>query len=618
MKKIIPIILIIIIAIVILVIAIINKQTLKNKLYNTPGNGAILIESSNGFAGGSGTQEDPYQISNINELQHMADLFNEAKTNKDEYEKYAKCFYVLTADITLNSDETMANLYEKAPTYRWDPIGTAKGVNNYFFSGTFDGQGHSISGLYNYIYKGEGEKNTEYIGLFYNLTNATVKNLILKNAYFVVEKEAIGVGALAGTANGSIIDNVQIENVILNTNNTLTGGIIAKSQKGTSFSNCTVTGQISCKNNIAAGITAELHSGTIDNCTSSAIISIKDDEDSHGFGAGIVGNVEDESKSATKVINCINNGNIVGEKGNIAGVVLNINKSDESILINNCKNTGSIENKGNASGIVYSINTSNSLKDSLAKSISISNVENSGSIKSAITAGGIISEMKAEQNTIIEIKNSNNLGTIESQIIGGIAGNARIQEKSSIIIDSCINSGLLKCTDYCIGGIIGRLNYVPSDISEKSLNIKNCINNGEINSDNAKVLAGIFGIYETNQGSKDTINIENCINNANINGKTPVWMGGIAGYIQDNNSDIKLTIKSCGNNGQFNYNITNNEANDVEDIAPLEWNNYAGGIVAVINKNATLENNVNIGRLNEEGEKFEAIKFNDNYCYQAE
>ncbi|MBR7020953.1 MAG: hypothetical protein IKI15_07855 [Lachnospiraceae bacterium] len=96
-----------------------------------PGNVTQPVEK-NGFAGGSGTAEDPWQIATADQL--------------DRVREDLKAHYVLVSDIDLSGH---AN---------WTPIGAFRSMSDapedaevphpdYAFSGTFDGKGHTISNL---------------------------------------------------------------------------------------------------------------------------------------------------------------------------------------------------------------------------------------------------------------------------------------------------------------------------------------------------------------------------------------------------------------------------------------------------------------------------------------
>ena len=88
---------------------------------------------------------------------------------------------VLTADIAVNRN-VLAEMAKETP----DPSGFRQWVPiNNGYSGTFDGQGHSISGLY---YNGTGDK----VGLFGSVNDGTVQNLGILDSYFCTTGDNVG------------------------------------------------------------------------------------------------------------------------------------------------------------------------------------------------------------------------------------------------------------------------------------------------------------------------------------------------------------------------------------------------------------------------------------------
>ena len=92
---------------------------------------------------GDGTKDEVYEIGNAGQLYWFAALVN---GELEGVSQNTSANAVLTADITVNndvlySDGTLNENYSNFIT--WTPIG-------YFesYTGTFDGQGHTISGLY--------------------------------------------------------------------------------------------------------------------------------------------------------------------------------------------------------------------------------------------------------------------------------------------------------------------------------------------------------------------------------------------------------------------------------------------------------------------------------------
>ena len=83
------------------------------------------------FAGGSGTEAEPYQVASVAQLEAFRD-----GVNSGEQGGYAGVCFQLTADLDLSGTD-------------WTPIGTMEDMEGHstMFLGTFDGGGHTISGL---------------------------------------------------------------------------------------------------------------------------------------------------------------------------------------------------------------------------------------------------------------------------------------------------------------------------------------------------------------------------------------------------------------------------------------------------------------------------------------
>jgi uncharacterized repeat protein (TIGR02543 family) len=121
--------------------------------------------TASGFAGGTGAEDNPWQISNGAELKFLSDLATAGGSNR---------FFKLTKDIYLNAPET--------PTQNvWASIGSSHDNLNKTFGGKFDGNGFAVYGLYclndDYGNDTYGREN-QYGGLFGTLgQNAEIKNL---------------------------------------------------------------------------------------------------------------------------------------------------------------------------------------------------------------------------------------------------------------------------------------------------------------------------------------------------------------------------------------------------------------------------------------------------------
>lgn len=160
------------------------------------------------YAGGSGTKNDPYLISNDMELAKLARDVNNGNTSQAFLGKYFK----LTADIDLSGGIWM-------PIGKYYNYGNGNGNNRLFF-GKFDGNGHVIKNMH---IQWEGTDAWSAWGLFSTLQGSsstnltTVTNLIIENA--VVEKKPgfkpYGPGYNVGVVAGEIYGNTELSNIII-------------------------------------------------------------------------------------------------------------------------------------------------------------------------------------------------------------------------------------------------------------------------------------------------------------------------------------------------------------------------------------------------------------------
>ena len=262
---------------------VINNGTITGGIFNTP-------------MTGSGTETDPYQISTADQLKLFRDKVNDAKTKEE-----TKICAVLTADIDLKNEE-------------WTPIGIGNGTRNgvpidFPYSGTFDGNGHTISGL-NVNYR---NKNG---GLFCYVMNATIKNLTVAGSVTHSSGDGVAYGGIVGCADSSTIENCT--------------------------NRCTVTG-----NWYAGGIVGWSTDSDIIGCANFGNIS------SPSFSGGICGKIGGENDAAgidATIRDCYNVGMV---SGNYAGGITGQSDSEHiDILIANCYNVGSLHGSTNTGEII--------------------------------------------------------------------------------------------------------------------------------------------------------------------------------------------------------------------------------------------------------------------------
>lgn len=141
---------------------------------------------ADGFAGGSGTEEDPYIIVTAEQLAYFAQSVNSG-------DRYYDTYIRMDSDIQLNDTtdwehwgQTDENGSIISPVNVWTPIG-----DNQWLNCIFDGNGHTVSGVYI-----NNEKNCQ--GLF-GECNGTIKNVGVLDSYIHGSGNVGGIIAGNGT-----------------------------------------------------------------------------------------------------------------------------------------------------------------------------------------------------------------------------------------------------------------------------------------------------------------------------------------------------------------------------------------------------------------------------------
>lgn len=300
---------------------------------------------ADGFSGGTGTSSNPYTISSAAELRYFSDAVRTGNTFKNKYVK-------LVADITINRNVLNRNgeLNGDGSNFEpWIPIGRYD--PSYFFCGTFDGNGHTISGLYCNRPKGE---NVGFFGKLYG----SVKNLTIKDSYFNGKS---CVGGITGNTRPNYI-----------------GPTIPTSLK-------------------------EYYQGSkeisITSCTNEATIA-------GGISMGGIVGISNDAKTRVTILKCLNKGNIVGGK-EVGGI---IGKCSTGTTIISCCNSGNLFGTGNAGGILAN-GTFSSVYNCLNKGDVITDGTSAGGI-SGVMGKGTSYKIQNCVNISTNIKASKNIGAI--------------------------------------------------------------------------------------------------------------------------------------------------------------------------------------------------------------
>lgn len=353
---------------------------------------------------GTGTEDDPYQIGTAQELAWLAYAVN------NQMESAGYCA-VLTADIDLGY-------------CRWPVIGILSSNGQRAYTGTFDGQGHTVSGLYITSLGGR-----QKLGLFGVAQDAVIENLTVRGSI-----ELTGVKSYDMTA-GYIIGG-------------LLGSGEVKDGKGVTIRNCVSQVDISvsfvndqkAQRASVSGLVGRLSgsgSHEITDCRNEGRVYTSFAPGAYYLGGsggnggqgGIVGFIG----ASAQLKCCVNTGTVyAGRAAGVGGIVGNADgSSKESITLNQCANQGAVSNdtggvllrKGGTGGIIGLAPTG---------SVTVSSCYNTGAVAGSAIVGGILGGEKGEHtssqygNQNLTLENCYNAGDLQvgtaATLVGSLAG----------------------------------------------------------------------------------------------------------------------------------------------------------------------------------------------------
>ena len=265
---------------------------------------------------------EPYQIGTAEELYWFAGLVN--GTLPDGGKKNLSANAILTANITVNTGvlDANKNLVSKSDLTEWEPIGARWSP----YTGTFDGQGYTISGLY------FNNPHSSYVGLFGCIgANGKISNVGVLDSYF--QFSALG-GGVCGVNYGTVRDCKNTGSV---RGFSTIGGVCGLNEKGgiieNSFNEGTVSG--TGDNAQQVGGVSGYNNGTIKSCYNTASVS---GQESVGGVCGF--------NSVGTTTNCFNEGTVSGQ--NFVGGVCG---NGCGVTTTNCFNEGTVSGQNFVGGV---------------------------------------------------------------------------------------------------------------------------------------------------------------------------------------------------------------------------------------------------------------------------
>lgn len=313
---------------------------------------------------GKGTEDEPYQIGTAQEMAWLAYAVN----NQMESEGYCA---VLTADIDLGYCQ-------------WPVIGVLSGNGQRAYTGTFDGQGHTVSGL-NITSLGGRQK----LGLFGVAQDAVIENLTVRGSI-----ELTGVKSYDMTA-GYII-----------------GGVLGSGEGGgVTIRSCVSQVDISvsfandqkAQNSAVGGLVGRLSgsgSHEITNCRNEGRIYTAFEPGAYYLGgsggnggqAGIVGFIS----AGARLERCVNAGEVyAGRAAGVGGIVGNAGSSGTEVTLSQCANQGAVSND-TAAVLLNKGGTGGVLGLAAAGTVTVRSCYNTGSVAGSTIVGGILGGERGE------------------------------------------------------------------------------------------------------------------------------------------------------------------------------------------------------------------------------
>ena len=289
------------------------------------------------FAGGTGTESDPYQIANGAELAYLASSVNSGET-------YTGKNFVLTANIDLNG-------------LPWTPIGNSfsdallEGSNYRIFAGNFDGNGYTISNVS--IGSETAPLEADVFGLF-GATAGKISNLNLDTVSIHGIAKIASIGAVIGFAGGLVgysggyIENCHVTGLTMDMSAPsnvyaaayCVGGLVGVLDETQLINECSVSGSITEKagKGSIGGLIGELgKAAKITYSRSDVTVNVKADSRGGANVGGFIGKGNGKTDAERIIRNCYATGNVTGGAytGGFAGGLWGLN-------IKNCYASGNV------------------------------------------------------------------------------------------------------------------------------------------------------------------------------------------------------------------------------------------------------------------------------------
>lgn len=349
---------------------------------------------------GSGTAADPYQIGNADQLMWFA-----AKVNGSTKKSTSNLCAKLTSDIDLTGKE-------------WTPIGQATNTYSDYvaYGGTFDGGGHTVSGL--------AINNAKtYQALFGYVKGGTIRDLTVKGSVKTSTKSSSYAAGIVSYGNPVTIKNCTNEVDVTASAKGYAAGVCAYVINGSKLESCTNKGMVSGYGDYVGGVAGTVTGSTttITGCFNHGVVINTGKPGSMNYcTGGIAGGIS----TGVTVERCGNMGNITSTLKRTGGIA-----GSAGGTINACFNTGTITGIYGVGGIAGDSGTSDAKVTGCYNTGDVKGVSPSASFKdtNAKGIGGIIggvggTNYKASVSGCYNMGTVSNASTLTDITVGGIVG----------------------------------------------------------------------------------------------------------------------------------------------------------------------------------------------------
>lgn len=379
------------------------------------------------------------------------------------------------------------------------PVGTRLFYSSKKFTGTFDGNGHTLR---NYKVNMHSSGSMA-VALFTYADGAKFKNLTISGVDIDVDadEETAYAAALVAVADNCSFSNIKVNNMKIHVDaasgGAYIGGLAAWAGLGTTFNNIQVSGSVQAKGrndqNVTGGLTiagVAVNGEKYVKCRSSVNVTM-DVSDMYnpqtvaGIAAGYGGVIKDCSYSGK-----------INIKAKVYGLedlgVYAAGIATYAVQLKNCKNSGTI--KANVEGCTQAAGIVNELRG--AEKCSCTGCKNSGSItlttKGPTTPFGLVAAGvvgTAERYPISKCANTGKI-TVKEQsngmaMVGGIGGDV-------CYVSQSYNTGAIKAT---FGKQLGRVKFVGG-VAGSVLDLRNSYNTGAVTLSGEGMVGGLAGHTE--------------------------------------------------------------------------------------------------------------------------